>query len=126
MGEDKALRKARSKFEKALEANRFEDAIKLLPELRRHEPQNARWPHKQGDLLRRLGRNPEAVEAYGAAVELYASQGFIARAVAMAKTVVTLDPARIDILESVDPVAAQQLRANKRPGGRHPMLLDDA
>lgn len=125
MGEDKALRKARSKFEKALEGNRFEDAIKLLPELRRHEPQNARWPHKQGDLLRRLGRNPEAVEAYGAAVELYASQGFIARAVAMAKTVVTLDPARIDILESVDPVAAQQLRTNKRPG-RHPMLLDDA
>jgi CRP-like cAMP-binding protein len=124
MGEDKALRKVRSKFEKALEANRFEDAIKLLPELRRLEPQNARWPHKHGDLLRRLGRNPEAVEAYGIAVELYASQGFIARAVAMAKTVVTLDPARIDILERVDPVAAQQLRSNKRPQ-RHPMLLDD-
>src|SRR5256885_2345099 len=88
MGEDKALRKARSKFEKALEGNRFEEAIKLLPELRRLEPQNARWPHKHGDLLRRVGRNPQAVEAYGAAVDLYASQGFIARAVAMAKTVV--------------------------------------
>jgi cAMP-dependent protein kinase regulator len=125
MAEDKALRKARTKLDKALEANRNEEAIKLLAELRRYEPQNARWPHKQGDLLRRLNRNVEAVEAYGTAAQLYADGGFIARAVAMAKTVVTLDPARIEVLERIDPVAAQQLRSNKRVM-RHPMLLDDA
>jgi CRP-like cAMP-binding protein len=127
MSDEKALRKARAKLDKALEANKNDDAIDLLAELIKHEPSNARWPHKRGDLLRKLGRNEEAVECYATAVGLYADQGFIGRAVAMAKTVVTLDPARIDILERVDPNAAQLLRAQTRPArpGRHPMLLDD-
>jgi cAMP-dependent protein kinase regulator len=139
MADDKALRKARAKLDKALEANRNEEAIKLLAELIAHEPANARWPHKRGDLLRRVGRNAEAVVCYASAVEIYAESGFIARAVAMAKTVLNLDPARIDILERVDPTAAQQLRSPQRPAAapaqspappraapkRHPMLLDD-
>ena len=124
-GEDKALRKARTKLAKALEANRHAEAVDALVELRRHEPQNVRWPHKQGELLRKLGRNVEAVECFEQAVTLYTDQGFIARAVAMAKTVVQLDPARIEILERVDPQAAQQLRAAKRPA-RNPMLMLDA
>jgi len=126
MGEDKALRKARSKLDKALEGNRHAEAVEALSELRRYEPQNVRWPHKQGDLLRKLGRNAEAVECFEQAVSLYTDQGFIARAVAMAKTVVQLDPARIEILERVDPQAAQQLRAAKRPPRNPMLLLDDA
>jgi CRP-like cAMP-binding protein len=123
-GEDKSLRKARSRLDRALEGNHLADAVEVLAELRRYEPQNVRWPHKQGDLLRKLGRNAEAVECFEQAVSLYTDQGFIARAVAMAKTVVQLDPARIEILERVDPQAAQQLRAAKRPP-RNPMLLLD-
>jgi CRP-like cAMP-binding protein len=127
MSDEKALRKARAKLDKALEANKNDEAIDWLAELVKHEPSNARWPHKRGDLLRKLGRNEEAVECYATAVGLYADQGFIGRAVAMAKTVVTLDPARIEILERVDPNAAQLLRAQTRPAraARHPMLLDD-
>jgi CRP-like cAMP-binding protein len=127
MSDEKALRKARAKLDKALEANKNDEAIDWLAELVKHEPSNARWPHKRGDLLRKLGRNEEAVECYATAVGLYADQGFIGRAVAMAKTVVTLDPARLDILERVDPNAAQLLRAQTRPAkaARHPMLLDD-
>jgi cAMP-dependent protein kinase regulator len=131
MADDKALRKARTRLDKALEANKNEEAIKALAELIKFEPSNARWPHKRGDLLRKLGRNPEAVDCYTAAVTIYADQGFIARAVAMAKTVLNLDPSRIDILEQVDPAAAAQLRARPRSPvaapapQRHPMLLDD-
>ena len=122
--EDKALRKARSKLDKALEGNHHAEAVEALAELRRYEPQNVRWPQKQGDLLRKLGRNAEAVECFEQAVSLYTDQGFIARAVAMAKIVVQLDPARIEILARVDPQAAQQLRAAKRPA-RNPMLMLD-
>ncbi|MET0386866.1 MAG: cyclic nucleotide-binding domain-containing protein [Polyangiales bacterium] len=121
MGEDKLLTKARSKLHKALEANRYEDALKWLSELSRHEPSSARWPHKQGDLLRKLGRNDDAIRYYEIAVGLYADEGFIARAVAMAKTVVNLDPSRLDILERVDPQAAQQLRAARRSQRRDPL-----
>ena len=113
--EDKALRKARSKLDKALEGNHHAEAVEALAELRRYEPQNVRWPQKQGDLLRKLGRNAEAVECFEQAVSLYTDQGFIARAVAMAKTVVQLDPARIEILARADPQAAHQRRAAPRP-----------
>jgi CRP-like cAMP-binding protein len=127
MSDEKALRKARAKLDKALEANKNEDAIALLAELIGYEPNNARWPHKRGDLLRKLGRNEEALECYAAAVDGYAEQGFIGRAIAMAKTVVNLDPSRLDILERVDPNAAQQLRAQAHPAraARHPMLVED-
>jgi|GEM_PF-3077794 len=114
MSEDKALRRARAKLIKALEENRELEAIELLAELRRFEPDNARWPHKQGELLKQLGHHAQAAQVFEKAVGLYAKQGFIARAVAMAKTVVELDPSRISILERIDPQAAQLLRTHKK------------
>lgn len=114
MSEDKALRRARTKLAKALEAGRDEEAIELLTQLRRLEPDNPRWPHKQGELLRIRGAASSAAHCFERAVALYAKQGFIARAVAMAKTVVELDPARIGILERIDPHAAQLLRTQGR------------
>ncbi|MEY4581723.1 MAG: hypothetical protein RL701_6426, partial [Pseudomonadota bacterium] len=71
-----------------------------------------------------LGRNAEAVQCYVVAVGFYVDQGFIARAVAMAKTIVAMDPKRIDMLERIDPQAAQELRSNKRAPKR-PFMLDD-
>ncbi len=134
MADEKQLRKLREKLDKALDANRNEEAVKLLAELMELEPKIVRWPHKRGDLLRKLGKTKDAIMCYEAAVEIYTDQGFIARAIAMAKTVLNLDASRIDILERVDPNAAQQLHRQQRPGAlsseppakRHPMLLDDA
>jgi len=156
MMDEKTLRKHRAKLDKALAANRDDEAIQLLAGLVSAEPTNARWPHKRGDLLRKVGRRAEAVAAYEQAVDVYAKTGFIARAVAMAKTVLSLDPSRTDVLMRVDPQAAQQLHrqarpasiipgairtntntnpgtsshqggpGNTHPGGRHPAILDDA
>jgi len=115
MMDEKTLRKHREKLDKALAANRDEEAIQLLVGLVSAEPTNARWPHKRGDLLRKVGRRDEAVAAYEQAVDAYAKAGFIARAVAMAKTVLSLDPSRTDVLMRVDPQAAQQLHRQARP-----------
>src|SRR5262245_23023434 len=142
--DEKALRKLREKLDKLLAANRNEEAVVVLAELVRAEPTNPRWAHKRGDLFRRLGRTPDAVEAYSLAVDIYAKTGFIARAVAMAKTVLSLDPTRVDVLQRVDPNAAQQLHRQTRPGavsvrppvapqsghtlqgtGRHPMVVGE-
>jgi CRP-like cAMP-binding protein len=125
MGEDKALRRAQARLIKALEDERSLEAIELLTELRRLEPENARWPHKQGELLRLLGHQAHAAKCFEKAVGLYAKQGFIARAVAMAKTVVELDPSRIGILERIDPHAAQMLRTQKKLSRQALVELDD-
>src|SRR4051794_18435377 len=114
MSEDKVLRKAQARLAKALEEGRDQESIELLTELRLADPDNARWPHKQGELLKQQGRTALATQCFERAISLYAKQGFIARAVAMAKTVVELDPSRIGILERIDPQAAQLLRSQKR------------
>jgi CRP-like cAMP-binding protein len=132
--EDKIVRKLRKQLETALAKRREDEAADVLGKLMEADPKVPRWPHKRGDLLRKLNNNKLAIECFAAAATLYAEQGFIARAVAMAKTILNLDPSRIDVLERVDPEAARKLHRLQRPnsvpvrpaaGGRHPMLLDD-
>ena len=53
-------------------------------------------------------------QAYARAVDLYAAQGFVARAAAMAKLVVALDPTQLEVLERVDPKAARRLHRQNR------------
>jgi CRP-like cAMP-binding protein len=137
MPDERKIRKIRKQLETALAKNNEAAAIELLAALEKEEPRVPRWPHKRGDLLRKAGRRPEAIQCYAAAVELYADTGFIARAIAMAKTILNMDPSRIDILERVDPDAARTLHRQQRPGAvsdhpgaddqvmRHPMVLDD-
>ena len=82
-----------------------------LQGVERNEP---RWPHRKGDLLKRLGREEEAIAAYERAVDLYAQQGFVARAAAMAKVVLAMAPDRVDVLERVDVGAARKLHRSAR------------
>lgn len=133
MSEDKIVRKLRKQLENALAKRREDEAADVLGKLMEADPKVPRWPHKRGDLLRKLNQNRLAIECYAAAATLYAEQGFIARAVAMAKTILNLDPRRIDVLERVDPEAARKLHRLQRPNSvpvrtaqaRHPALLDD-
>ncbi len=91
-------RKLREELQKALRRERHEDALGIYEALERVEPKEARWPHRRGDLLKRLGQQHEAVEAYETAVDLYAKLGFVARAAAMAKVITGIDPERSDVL----------------------------
>jgi len=126
------VRKLRKQLDNALAKRRDDDAIEALLGLIEGDPRTPRWPHKLGELYQKAGKRPQAVEHYTNAANLYADQGFIARAIAMAKTILELDPARIDVLERIDPEAARRLHRRQRPGaisGRptaaaaHPALL---
>jgi CRP-like cAMP-binding protein len=134
MTEDRIVRKLRKELETALAKRREDDAADVLGKLMEADPKTPRWPHKRGDLLRKLGHNKLAIESYAVAATVYAEQGFIARAVAMAKTILNLDPSRIDVLESVDPEAARKLHRVHRPNAlsarppsppRHAAVLED-
>jgi CRP-like cAMP-binding protein len=107
----------RDKLQKALQRERHREALACYGALEGAEPGEPRWPHRKGDLLKRLGRPQEAIAAYERAVELYARQGFVARAAAMAKVVMAIDPARADVFERVDPVAARRLHRSARSQG---------
>ncbi len=110
------INRLRDKASNLALAAKHDKAVAVYGELRALEPDEPRWPHKQGDLLRRLGRENDAVEAYEAAVDAYASKGFLARAAAMAKVILTIDPDRSEVLARVNPTAAQELRKKTGSG----------
>lgn len=128
------VRKLRKQLDNALAKRKDDEAIEALLGLIEGDPKTPRWPHKLGELYQKAGKRPQAVEQYTAAANLYADQGFIARAIAMAKTILELDPARIDVLERIDPEAARRLHRRQRPGlissrpgaaAPHPALLPE-
>lgn len=109
---DRQLQKLRDAWNDAVERDRPKDALAALLELEKLEPAEPRWSHRAGDTLRRLGQVDAAEQAHERAVEKYAKAGFLARAVAMAKTIVAANPARADILNKIDQGAARTLRDN--------------
>lgn len=84
---------------KALRAKRFDEALDLYELMEKRKPDEPRWAHRKGDLLRRLGRDADAVVAYERAVRLYSARGFDARATATAKLLLTIDPSKGEVLE---------------------------
>ena len=107
-------RELREKLHTALRKERLPEALLHYEALQGVERNEPRWPHRKGDLLKRLGRPEDAIEAYERAVDLYAQLGFVARAAAMAKVVLGIDPARVDVLERVSPDAARRLHRSAR------------
>ncbi|MBX3185689.1 MAG: cyclic nucleotide-binding domain-containing protein [Labilithrix sp.] len=111
MGDDSAKTLAlREAWQEALMKDRLRDALAALDGLELLEPNEPRWPHRKGDVLRRLGRPKEAEESLERAVRCYMNRGFFTRAAALAKVLVELDPARAPILEELNPAPAKQLR----------------
>lgn len=86
----------------ALQSKRFAQALDLYELIEKRKPDEPRWAHRKGDLLRRLGRDAAAVVAYERAVHLYSARGFDARATATAKLVLAIDPSRGEVLDWAD------------------------
>ncbi len=95
--------KLREQWDRAVERDRPADAVAVLAALERLEPEEPRWSQRLGEVLRRLGKKHEAEEAFVRATEGYVKQGFLPRAIAMAKLVTSLNPARADLLARFEP-----------------------
>jgi len=104
----------RAQLRQALQAERLHEALDLYTLIEKQHADEPRWSHRKGDLLQRLGRKADAVLAYERAVDLYATQGFVARAAAMAKVILAIDPSKGAVLERVDPMAARRLHRENR------------
>lgn len=115
------ISRLREQLNRAMEQNDLQQAALVCAELEAVEPTEPRWPHRRGDILRRIGRDFSAVQAYCDAVDRYAARGFVARATAMAKVVLEIDPTHRDIMSRVNPAPARELRKQERPrAAQHP------
>lgn len=105
----------RDEYNAARRKGKTSAALRALSELEKLEPEEPRWPHQRGEMLRREGDAAEAADAFERATDLYAAEGFVARAVAMAKTLLQVDPSRTEVLDRVDPSVARKAHREARP-----------
>jgi hypothetical protein len=73
----------RDALQLAMNERRYGDALNHILGLVALDPNDPRWPHKYGDVLRSLRRNNEAAAAYRRAARRYEAAGFPVRATAM-------------------------------------------
>jgi CRP-like cAMP-binding protein len=100
------IEELRTQWDRAVERDRPADAVGALAELERLEADEPRWSQRLGEALRRLGKTHDAEEAFVRATERYVEKGFLPRAIAMAKLVASLNPARADLLARLEPKKA--------------------
>jgi hypothetical protein len=105
----------KAELETTLVAGKLARALELSLQLEKLEPTESRWSQKAGDILRRQNKPKEAAAAFERAARTWAKQGFMARAIAMAKTVSSLDPSREGLIAELDPSVAQQEHRKARP-----------
>lgn len=114
----------RAELNRALEHRRTIEALEIYELVEQRKPDEPRWSHRKGDLLRRMGRDADALRAYERAAYLYSARGFDARAVATAKLISAIDPSKAHVLEQVNHVAERRLhrqhRVETQLGMRHP------
>ncbi len=96
---------ARSSYkEEAQEALARGDLKKALDGYQKHcllEPEDLRSSAKVGELLEKLGRRREAIQAYQSAAEAYAKDGFLLQAISLNKMILRLDPSAREISDRI-------------------------
>lgn len=108
-------------WENAIERDRHSDAVKALVELEKIDRDEPRWSQRLGEAYRRLEKKKDAEDAFARAAERYMEKGFLPRAIAMAKLVMSLNPARADLLERLE---AKNAPAPTRPVAPPPLPLN--
>jgi CRP-like cAMP-binding protein len=88
----KEVRKLKDKAANFIAKEKFKKAIKVYESILKLEPNEVTIMLKVGELLRRLGRNADAVAAYSQAAEYYAKDGMLLRAIAVCKVILDIDP----------------------------------
>src|SRR5689334_10077291 len=101
---EKALKEA----EKLLAKGKDREAIVLLKDVVKNDPRDLNNLNKLGDLHQKVGDKAAAMEVFAQVAEKYATDGFNLRAIAMYKKCQRVDPARIEFVEKLADLNAQQ------------------
>jgi CRP-like cAMP-binding protein len=85
------LRKLKDEAARLSEKGKHAKAAELYARVAERED-DPQWSQRAGDAWKRAGQPSEALRFYVAAAEAYARQGFLLKAIAMAKVVLAIDP----------------------------------
>jgi len=123
------LRKLKDEAAHAAEKGKHRKAAELYARIAEREHDDAQWPQKAGEALRRAGAPSEALPHLARAAELYARNGFSLKAMAMAKVMLQIDPRSAQAQRLLAQVASQPARpsvAERVAPAPAPPLVEDA
>jgi CRP-like cAMP-binding protein len=99
---------------------KYEKELKELEQKVAQDPKNLRLRVRIGDLLEKLGKRTESIEAYHAVAEEYAKSGMLIQAIALNKLILRLDPTKSKIHHQLAELYAQWGKpAEEIPGTVH-------
>jgi CRP-like cAMP-binding protein len=113
------LRKLKNEALEAAGKGNWRKAAWCYANLEKHEPAEPGWSLKLGESLRKMGNNGEAIKALGRAVNGYAKNGLVLKAIAVCKIILSIDPSHSHAQELLDSFYAAQ-RNPKDPGVQLP------
>ena len=88
----KSIQELATRAEELEQADRSRGAARVYKKICGLDRENPRWPRKQGDALRRLGRNRQAVQSYEQAIALHLGLSQQRHALALCHLVLNIDP----------------------------------
>ena len=112
----KDARALRDEAQAAAAGGKHKRALEAYVELERLEPSDPQWPKRAGDMLRKLGKDREAIAAYDRAVDRYAQSGFVVQAIAMCRLILQLDPEHGETARRLADMTEQQESGRTRIG----------
>lgn len=87
-----APRKLQQDAVRALQKGKWKRALECYLALERAQPRQADWPRRAGEILRQVDRVPDAIKAFERAAAKYEAAGFEAKAHAVYRMILQLDP----------------------------------
>ncbi|MGE5254702.1 MAG: cyclic nucleotide-binding domain-containing protein [Planctomycetaceae bacterium] len=94
-------------LDRLLFGGKYEKELKDLQQKVAREPKNLRLRVRVGDVLEKLGKRTEAIEAYRGAAEEYARTGMLIQAISLNKILLRLDPTQSKIHNQLVELYAQ-------------------
>ncbi|HEY6066497.1 MAG TPA: tetratricopeptide repeat protein, partial [Thermoanaerobaculia bacterium] len=94
--------------EKNLSRGRLDQALSDYLRLLKEQPKDAFALNKAGDLCVRLGRPADAIEHFLRIADLYTTDGFFLKAIAIYKKINKIDPTRLDVYGELAELYARQ------------------
>jgi len=85
------LRKLKDEAAKLVQKGRLDKALEAYDEILTEDAGDVTAHLKRGDILRKLERGPEAIDAYTKVAETYAADGLLLKAIAACKLILEID-----------------------------------
>ena len=105
---------------------KYENEMKELQKKAVQDPKNIHLQVRIGDLLEKMGKRREALEAYRKASDRYAKEGFLIQAIAVNKVILRLDPSRVKIHDQLAELYARRGMVVEEMMQRKGMVMGEA